>query len=257
MIMTMSKSQNKNAQTHGAYGQILAPLKKNARFEKLHRKLIQHFLPTGPVQHAIVRELAEICWQKRKFDRWHAREFSALLGDLNAGEEMRLREPDDLDEKIADVERDFNEKYIKLAKRAVVVTGKHAERIRTEIAALEQARGGALAPLHASRERQRLEREDSPPLRKLERIEKAKASMDARYDRCLRRLAITKTFDELHASKLIDHRPTKSPIIAIAERTNAKPKTESDRDNDDVDYDVSLAPYRDKKSSKSDDRDDW
>src|SRR5476649_1799910 len=118
----MTKSENQNAKSHGAYCQILSPTKKSLKFEKLHCKLIKHFAPSGVLQHAIVRDLASLWWHKRPFDKWHAREFANFLRDVDTdeGTQTDLHDLNELDVKIAEVERDFNEKNIKLAKRVIV-----------------------------------------------------------------------------------------------------------------------------------------
>jgi hypothetical protein len=269
----MTTSRKKNATTHGAYAQIIAPPPKtNPRFDKLHDKLVRHFMPSGPLQKNVVRDLTMIWLQKRDFDRCHTREFSAFLRDINADERMRanLQESDDLDEKIAELEHAFNAKSVKLAKRVIVAKGQHAVRLRAEIAALEQARNNALAPLHASRERERLAREDSPHLRKLERVEKARATVEGKFDRCLRRLAMAKTFDELHTAKLLEHQPTKSPINATARQAKVIDRESDDEEEREREQDQSnpKTPKNknvgtgsdfswDKKSKTSEDGEDW
>ena len=63
----MQTTKSNNAITHGAYAQeILLPWEDAERFAVLHRELRAELNPNGPTEDAIVAEIADLYWRKRR-----------------------------------------------------------------------------------------------------------------------------------------------------------------------------------------------
>jgi hypothetical protein len=210
------KRKKKNALTHGVYASdVILPWESRNDFENLHAELCAEFNPTGQSEKLTVFDLAHLYWQKQRIKKtWHA----ATLEDpfvmelvqsekkSYSGIRRYLREEaggtHSLVRSLLDI---VSEHAVRLAK-----VGRTMEKAGYEKADIDAAGSKINAILSALSEHifpliktlqsgpnaeRTLGRAYSPEY--LEPILRVEATIDARIDKAIRRLAMLKTYKGL------------------------------------------------------------